>query len=305
MEYPEDFLPNGMEQHMRTLVRQFALAAAIPVCLAGQTTAQDAAPEQPVPVEQAPVPEAQYPSDGGADLIYAEPVPAVPGAEVVPALPAPGCDPLIPPPVFGIHPQPMYCPQPVHGVVPFGCPTSPLYPTSGLCCLNPIQATTGYCPPPITPASPWCPPTPVGLPIATTPIPPLPAYTGVVAGYPFSTAPVYSNSCATRHQVHPLRKDALWHVSPGNMFPQPPITPIAKGNYYFRPYNFRQVQVDQMHAALWTGNTAEPYTSPLLPELSAKLHHYKASLDKALLPSLGSSQTAAPGTLAPLVLPAP
>jgi hypothetical protein len=129
--------------------------------------------------------------------------------------------------------------------------------------------------------------------------------TGYVAGYPFSTAPIYSNSCATWHQVHPLRKDALWHVSPGNMFPQPPITPIAKGNYYFRPYNFRQVQIDQMHAALWTGNTAEPYTSPLLPELATKLHHYKASLDRALLPSMGSSQPAVPGTLAPLVLPSP
>ncbi|MGV2335526.1 MAG UNVERIFIED_CONTAM: hypothetical protein LVR18_15900 [Planctomycetaceae bacterium] len=112
---------------MKTLVRKFALVAAIPVCLAGQLSAQDGAvPEQAAPIEQAPVPEAGYPTDGGGGLIYeAEPVPAVPGGEAVPALPAPGCDPLAAPPVFGIHPQPLYYPQPMHGVVPFGCPTSP------------------------------------------------------------------------------------------------------------------------------------------------------------------------------------
>lgn len=300
-------LPNGMEQIMKLFVSQFALATAIPLCLAGQVVAQDeVVVEQPAAVEQAPMPEGAYLPDGGAGVIYdGGTVPAVPTSEIAPPLSHPGGDPLAAPPIWGIHPQPLYCPQPIAGMAPYCCPTTPLYANGGLCCLNPLQTTSGYCPPPVAPAAPWCPPTPVGLPIATTPVPPLPMYTGAVAGYPFSTAPIYSNSCATWHQVHPLRKDALWHVSPGNMFPQAPITPIAKGNYYFRPYNFRQVQIDQMHAALWTGNTAEPYTSPLLPELATKLHHYKASLDRALLPSLGASQPAAPGTLAPLVLPAP
>lgn len=292
---------------MKSLINSLALAAAIPMSLVGHVAAQESpAGVPPAPVEQAPAPEAGLPVEEEPGVLYdGGGYPGMHGAEVTPAYPLPGGDPLAAPPIVGIHPQPLYCPQVVPGLAPIGCPTTPLYPTGGLCCLPPLQTTSAFCPPPIAPATAWCPPTPVGLPVATTPIPPLPAYTGYVAGYPFSTAPIYSNSCATRYAVHPMRKDALWHVSPGNMFPQYPIAPVAKGSYYFRPYNFRQVQVDQMHAALWTGNIAEPYTSPLLPELAAKLHHYKASLDKALLPSLGSPAVAAPGTLAPLVVPAP
>ena len=245
-------------------------------------------------------PEVPY---GGEGAIYeqsAGPIAAPLGA--VPPVPtySPGCDPLTPPPIAAIHPHPMYCPQPLQGMFPMGCPTTPVYPTAGLCCLSPVQTTSPFCPPPVNPVAPWCPPSAVGMPLATTPIYPQPTYTGYVAGYPFATAPVYANSCSNRFSVHPLRKDALWHMSPGNMFPQPPITPVAKGNYYFYPYNFRQVQIDQMHAALWTGNTAEPYTSPLLPALANKLHHYKASLDRALLPSLGNPSLATPGSLAPL-----
>ncbi|MEY3457323.1 MAG: hypothetical protein RL215_480 [Planctomycetota bacterium] len=289
---------------MKWFIRSLAVAS-LPLSIAGQTAAQQVPiPDQPPLIEEAPVPQAE--ALGGVQEYFPAPdFQSVPAQDVTPAFPVPGYEPLSPPPIPGIHPQPLYCPQPMHGLVPVGCPGTPLYPTSGLCCLNPVQTTSAWCPPPIMPSAPWCPPAPAELPVATTAIPPLPAYTGVVAGYPFSTAPVYSNSCATRHSFHPLRKDAFWHASPGNMFPMQPIAPVAKGTYYFRPYNFRQVHIDQMHAALWTGNTREPYTSPLLPELSAKLHHYKASLDKALLPTLGSPVPAAPGTLAPMAPAAP
>lgn len=257
--------------------------------------------EQPPIAEQAPAPvEGLYEGEG---VLY-DPSPGAaavaPGS--VPPFPVytPGCDPLTPPPIAALHPQSIYCPQQLQGMFPVNCPTSPFSPNSGLCCLTPIQTTSAFCPPPVNPIGPWCPPPAVGLPLATSPVFPQPVYTGYVAGYPFSTAPVYANSCATRYSVHPLRKDAFWHLSPGNMFPQPPITPVAKGNFYFYPYNFRQIQIDQMHAALWTGNTAEPYTAPLLPALATRLHHYKSSLDRALLPSLGNPDSAAPGSLAPL-----
>ncbi|MEY2724489.1 MAG: hypothetical protein RLZZ458_356 [Planctomycetota bacterium] len=285
---------------MKTWMLGSLTVAAASLCYQGIVSAQEIpVPEQPPIVEEAPMP-----SDGtfsGEGVLYdptAGPITAPLGD--VPPIPAPGCDPLTPPPIAAMHPHPLYCPQPMHGMVSMGCPTTPIYPNAGLCCLSPVQTTSAFCPPPVNPIGPWCPPAAVGVPLATAPIYPQPTYTGFVAGYPFSTAPVYANSCSTRFSAHPLRKDAFWHASPGNMFPQPPITPIAKGNYYFYPYNFRQVQIDQMHAALWTGNTSEPYTAPLLPALATKLQHYKSSLDRALLPSLGNPNIAAPGSLAPL-----
>ena len=113
-------LPNGMEQIMKSFVSQFALATAIPLCLAGQVVAQDeVVVEQPAAVEQAPMPEGAYLPDGGAGVIYdGGTVPAVPTSEIAPPLSHPGGDPLAAPPIWGIHPQPLYCPHPIAGMAP-------------------------------------------------------------------------------------------------------------------------------------------------------------------------------------------
>jgi len=208
------------------------------------------------------------------------------------------CDP------FGAMPQ-MMCPpmaMQIPPAMPYGaaCPSMvPMSTTGGMCCIPPIQTTSGWCPPPVQFGSAWCPGT-QGFQTATYPAPVDLSYAPFVAGYPYATAPVYANSPSSKHRPHPLRADSLLHCSPGNMFPIGPISPVARGSYYFRPYNFRQVQLDQMRAAMWTGNTAAPYTSPLLPELAAKLETYKDSLDRAMLPALGNPNVMQPGVLSPL-----
>ena len=130
-------LPNGMEQFMKWFVSQFALAAAIPLCITGQVVAQDEiAVEQPAAVEQAPMPEGAYIPDGGAGVIYdGGTVPAVPTSEVAPPMSVPACDPLAAPPFWGIHPQPLYYPPPIPRITPFCCPTTPLYPNTRPCFL--------------------------------------------------------------------------------------------------------------------------------------------------------------------------
>jgi hypothetical protein len=239
---------------------------------------------QDVPPEVPPVPEPMMQDPAGS---AAEPL-MVPQA----------CDP------YGQMPQ-LMCPpmaMQIPPAMPYGtaCPSVvPMSTTSGMCCIPPIQTTTGWCPPPVQFESAWC-PGGQGFQTATYPAPVYPGYAPFVAGYPYSTAPVYANSPSSKHRAHPLRADSLLHCSPGNMFPAAPISPVARGSYYFRPYNFRQVQLDQMRAAMWTGNTTSPYTSPLLPELAAKLENYKDSLDRALLPSLGNSNVTQPGVLSPL-----
>jgi hypothetical protein len=92
-----------------------------------------------------------------------------------------------------------------------------------------------------------------------------------------------------------VRKDALLHVSPGNMFPMTPIAPVAKGNYYFRPYNYRQVPFDQIYAATASGNPEAPYSAPLLTNLAHRLE----SLDRALLPALAPIKPATVPSIAP------
>jgi hypothetical protein len=246
--------------------------------------APDATSVQESPPPVPPIPEPMLEEQ---DISAAEPL-------MVP----PACDTASQFPPVMYPPMSMHVPQ----VMPYGpsCPSLvPMTTSGGTCCISPIQTTSGWCPPPVQFESPWCPGT-GGLQTATYPAPIDPNFAPFVAGYPYATAPIYANSPSSRCRPHPMRADALLHVSPGNMFPMGPIAPVARGSYYFRPYNFRQVQLDQMRAAMWTGNTTSPYTSPLLPELAAKLETYKHSLDRALLPSLGNPHAPAPGSLSPL-----
>lgn len=98
---------------MKSLINSLALAAAIPMSLVGHVAAQETpAGVPPAPVEQAPAPEAGLPVEEEPGVLYdGGGYPGMHGAEVTPAYPLPGCDPLAAPPIVGIHPQPLYCPQ--------------------------------------------------------------------------------------------------------------------------------------------------------------------------------------------------
>ena len=259
-----------MKRHLYSLL---AVAASLTV------------PATLVAQDQIPVPAAEASTD------FPPPVPNVPGeapigepiympAEptmAVPSVAGPACPPAMPAPL-PFQPVPMYLSQyapqqPLcHGMVP-------LSPSAPMCCMTPIAPSAPFCPTPVAPAQPWCPPGHGYVPADI-------AYVSGVVGYPFYKAPLYTNSPSTRFQVHPVRKDALLHVSPGNMFPMTPIAPVAKGNYYFRPYNYRQVPFDQIYAATASGNPEAPYSAPLLTNLAHRLDTYKQSLDRALLPAL-------------------
>lgn len=232
----------------------------------------EAAPDLPpelgeVPLSQSPVEPLYIPS---------EPIQA--GPSCPPAMPAPAMFPPVPMYLSQYAPQQPLC----HGMVP-------LAPSAPMCCMTPISPMGSYCPPPAAPAAAYCPP---GLPVSHLDL----AYTPGIVGYPFYKAPIYVNSPSTRFHVHPLRKDALLHVSPGNMFPTPPIAPVGKGNYYFRPYNYRQVYFDQIYAAAASGNPEAPYSAPLLPNLAHRLDTYKQSLDRALLPAMAPVKNNAAAT---------
>jgi len=232
----------------------------------------DLPPEEPVMPGEQPI----------GEPIYMPTEPVHGGPSCPPAMPAPAMFPPVPMYLSQYAPQQPMC----HGMMP-------LAPSSPMCCMTPISPSTPYCPPPAAPATAWCPP---GHSVS----PPDLIYTPGIVGYPFYRAPVYTNSPATRFHVHPLRKDAMLHLSPGNMFPPAPISPVAKGNYYFRPYNYRQIYFDQIYAAAASGNPEAPYSAPLMTNLANRLDTYKQSLDRALLPALAPQRTP-PG--APVMAP--
>jgi len=283
--WPRSTRRNGflMKLQLCSLLAAAAVATVPTFCLAQEPSAvppvptaempQDAESAAPEVLQQQPVGEPVYIP---ADTTYAGPScpPAVPAAAMLPAVPLY---------LSQYAPQQPMC----HGMVP-------LAPSAPMCCMTPISPTAPWCPPPATQAGIYCPTAQMAAPMDLI-------YTPGVMGYPFHRAPIYTNSPSTRFHMHPMRKDAMLHVSPGNMFPMPPISPVGKGSYYFRPYNYRQIYFDQIYAATASGNPEAPYSAPLLPHLAGRLDAYKQSLDRALLPALAPTKNVqtAPPTMTP------
>lgn len=272
-----------MKLPLRSVCAAIALASFSPA-----VKAQEVPSVPPVPTAEVPSDVATEASEIPVPQLHSEPlyIPSEPiqaGPSCPPAMPAPAMFPPVPMYLSQYAPQQPLC----HGMIP-------LTPSAPMCCMTPISPMGSYCPPAAVPAAAYCPP---GSAVSHLDL----AYIPGITGYPFYKAPVYNNSPATRFHVHPLRKDALLHVSPGNMFPTPPISPVGKGNYYFRPYNYRQIYFDQIYAAAASGNPEAPYSAPLLPNLANRLDTYKQSLDRALLPALAPTKNVqtAPPTMTP------
>lgn len=271
-----------MKLQVCSLLAAAAVASCQAVLIAQEVPAVPPVPSAEIPPELPPAQPGLPIDEPVAEPLYVPAEPVYAGPACPPGMPSPAMFPPVPMYLSQYAPQQPLC----HGMVPLAS-------SAPMCCMTPISPMTSYCPPPAAPAAAWCPPGQTVAPLDLI-------YTPGIVGYPFHRAPIYTNSPATRFHMHPLRKDALLHLSPGNMFPTAPISPVAKGNYYFRPYNYRQIYFDQIYAAAASGNPEAPYSAPLLPHLANRLDTYKQSLDRALLPALAPQRTpAAAPTMSP------
>lgn len=127
---------------------------------------------------------------------------------------------------------------------------------SGLSDLNAQYFPQPHCP---ETSAEMCPPASFGAAL-----PPMPVQNVLVRGVPtysYYVAPIPFSKIS-----HIVRKRAFLNISPGNMLPPQPIYPVASGSYYYRPYAFNDVPVQQMQANYWGMRPSFPYTPT--PELT-------------------------------------
>jgi len=264
--WPRSTRRNGflMRLQLCSLLAAAAVATVSTVCLAQKPSAVPTVPTAELP-QDAPsaAPEVRQEQSVGepvyipADLTFA--VPSCPPAAAAPAMLS----------AVLLYLSQYAAKQPIsHGMVP-------LARSAPMCCMTPISPTEPWYPPPATQAGIYCPTAQTAAPMDLISTP-------EVMGYLFHLAPIYTNSPATRFHMHSMRKDALLRASRGNMFPMAPISPVGKGSYHFRPYNYRQIYFDQIYAATASGNPEAPDSAPLLPHLADRLDACKQSEDRAV-----------------------
>ena len=63
------------------------------------------------------------------------------------------------------------------------------------------------------------------------------------------------------------RLQAKYCYTPGDMYPRSPYFPVNHGNYYFRPYTWSHVGIQQQLASTWGADPRAPYQSQVFDSL--------------------------------------
>lgn len=63
------------------------------------------------------------------------------------------------------------------------------------------------------------------------------------------------------------RLQAQYCYTPGDMYPESPYFPVNHGNYYFRPYTWSHVGIQQQIASTWGADPRAPYQSEVFAHL--------------------------------------
>ena len=67
------------------------------------------------------------------------------------------------------------------------------------------------------------------------------------------------------------RLQAKYCGTPGDMYPESPYFPVNHGNYYFRPYTYAHIGIQQQIASRWGADPRAPYQSELFCHLYSEM----------------------------------